>query len=168
MPIPTAGSGVPRQLLRDTVRANLRTAIFNGTIEPGERLHDNVISAWLDASRTPVREALTDLHRAGLIDMKPNKYTALIHPTLDDGNDAITGLHLMAQALANTDDDLALLTGLIDPLPGNTDPAASDALAEAVQDVGTRCGSTHFAQALSLTLDGLLYRARFAAPTHQH
>jgi len=167
MPIPTTTPGTPRQLLRDTVRTSLRTAIFSGAIEPGERLRDHDISAWLDASRTPVREAINDLHRTGLIDMKPNKYTALINPTTTDGNDAITGLHLMAQALANTDDDLALLTDRIDPLPGNTDPAASDALAQAVHDVGARCGSTHFANALALTLDGLLYRARFATPTHQ-
>ena len=73
MPIPTSPPAAERQLLRDTVRTRIRDAILDGTLEPGERLHDDELITWLQVSRTPIREALSDLVRAGLVEMAPNR-----------------------------------------------------------------------------------------------
>lgn len=76
MPIPTASpdSG-PRRLLRDVVLDKMLTAIVDGTLEPGERLNDDELVKWLGVSRTPVREAIAQLHSYGLVEIAANRYT---------------------------------------------------------------------------------------------
>ncbi|WP_316311785.1 GntR family transcriptional regulator, partial [Clavibacter michiganensis] len=66
----------------------IRDAIMDGTPEPGERLNDDDLIAWLGVSRTPIREALAELARAGLIEMAPNRYTRVAAPTKDELLDA--------------------------------------------------------------------------------
>ncbi|PRX46665.1 DNA-binding GntR family transcriptional regulator [Prauserella shujinwangii] len=75
MPIPVTGRSEQRQLLRDSVFVRIRDAIIDGTLEPGERLLDAELSSWLGVSRTPIREALTRLETAGLVETKPGRYT---------------------------------------------------------------------------------------------
>lgn len=75
MPVPVAGPPEGRQLLRDSVFVRIRDAIIDGTLQPGERLHDGELSGWLGVSRTPIREALARLEAAGLVETKPGRYT---------------------------------------------------------------------------------------------
>ena len=75
MPVPSSPPSVERTLLRDRVTDKIRTAILDGTLEPGERLHDDQLIAWLGVSRTPIREALAQLAGEGLIDMVANRST---------------------------------------------------------------------------------------------
>ena len=62
-------------LLRDQAYAQLRDAILDGTLEPGEHLRDAAIADWLGLSRTPIREALARLEEYGLVETSPNRYT---------------------------------------------------------------------------------------------
>jgi DNA-binding GntR family transcriptional regulator len=55
------------QLRTKTVFDDLRHAIISGEYRPGERLIEAEIALKLDASRTPVREALQRLNAAGLV-----------------------------------------------------------------------------------------------------
>jgi DNA-binding GntR family transcriptional regulator len=66
---------IPRLLLRENAYRSIRDAIVDGTFEPGERLNDAELAQWLGVSRTPVREALTRLEEAGLVQTKPGRYT---------------------------------------------------------------------------------------------
>lgn len=76
MPVPKPKvTAQPRQLLRDVVYQQLRAAILEGTLEPGERLNDDELTAWLGVSRTPVREAIARLESEGLVEMAANRYT---------------------------------------------------------------------------------------------
>lgn len=76
MPVPKPKvAAQPRQLLRDVVYQQLRIAILEGTLEPGERLNDDELTAWLGVSRTPVREAIARLASEGLVEMAANRYT---------------------------------------------------------------------------------------------
>ncbi|MGY4648602.1 DNA-binding GntR family transcriptional regulator [Mycobacterium sp. URHB0021] len=75
MPVPKKAASPPRQLLRDDAFAAIRAAIVDGTLEPGERLVDAELSAWLGVSRTPIREALARLDAAGLVQTRPGRYT---------------------------------------------------------------------------------------------
>ena len=77
MPVPTSTTAAPRSLLRDDVHHRLRTAIVDGTLEPGEQLKDLELAAWLGVSRTPVREALLRLQQAGLVTATPGRSTVV-------------------------------------------------------------------------------------------
>jgi len=75
MPVPESEGLVARSLLRDDAYTVLRDAIIQGTLAPGERLNDAELSRWLGVSRTPIREAIGRLERAGLVQTKPGRYT---------------------------------------------------------------------------------------------
>ncbi|ORV82337.1 GntR family transcriptional regulator [Mycolicibacterium iranicum] len=112
MPVPVASSPEGRQLLRDSVFVRIRDAIIDGTLEPGERLLDNELSAWLGVSRTPIREALARLDAAGLVETKPGRYTIVspIDPrTLADAQAVTAAMNELAVRTAVprlTQDDL--------------------------------------------------------------
>ncbi len=75
MPVPSTSSVHARSLLRDDVYESLRDAIVDGTFAPGERLRDHELETWLGVSRTPIREALLRLARAGLVVAQPGRAT---------------------------------------------------------------------------------------------
>jgi len=76
MPVPQVVTP-PRSLLRDDVHQRLRDAIVDGTLQPGEQLRDAELATWLGVSRTPIREALLRLQRAGLIVSAPGRSTTV-------------------------------------------------------------------------------------------
>lgn len=75
MPIPTDSPAPQRSLLRDDVYQSIRDAIVRGQLAPGEQLRDQELGAWLQVSRTPVREALQRLAQAGLVVAEPGRMT---------------------------------------------------------------------------------------------
>lgn len=94
MPVPSSAP-TEHQLLRDTVRQKIHDAIMDGTLEPGERLNDDELIAWLGVSRTPIREALSQLARAGLIEMAPNRYTRVTTPDPEQVIEALQTLGVL-------------------------------------------------------------------------
>ncbi|PKQ36286.1 MAG: GntR family transcriptional regulator [Actinobacteria bacterium HGW-Actinobacteria-11] len=80
MPVPTTPHKNARVTLRETVTQQIREAIFDGTLQPGEHLNDGELQEWLGVSRTPIREALNELSRVGLIEMIPQRYTRVAKP----------------------------------------------------------------------------------------
>nr|WP_253903982.1 GntR family transcriptional regulator [Brevibacterium sp. CT2-23B] len=61
--------------MRDDVYRSIRDAIVRGQLAPGEQLRDQELGAWLQVSRTPVREALQRLAQAGLVVAEPGRMT---------------------------------------------------------------------------------------------
>lgn len=59
--------------LADKAREMIRAAIFEGHIQPDERLTIEHIAAQLGISRTPVREALKALETDGIVKLLPNR-----------------------------------------------------------------------------------------------
>ena len=57
--------------LADRVFGEIKNAIFDFVLLPGERFSENEIATRLRVSRTPVREALYKLQREGYIDVAP-------------------------------------------------------------------------------------------------
>lgn len=103
MPVPRDAPPTARLLLRDNAYARIREAIVDGVLEPGERLVDAELCAWLGVSRTPVREALAKLDATGLVDTKPGRYT-LVTP-LDvrrtaDSQAVVAAMHELAVRVA--------------------------------------------------------------------
>lgn len=103
MPVPHQRDAVERHLLRDTAYAALCDAIVDGTLAPGEQLHDGELCAWLGLSRTPVRDALARLADEGLVEMAPQRYTRVAPLDAADARDAfplLAVVHALATELA--------------------------------------------------------------------
>lgn len=103
MPVPGEPLEARRELLRDTAYSRLCSAIVDGTLEPGEQLHDPELCHWLGLSRTPVREALHRLADEGLVETAPQRYTRVTEITLPAAHDAfpmLATLHGLATELA--------------------------------------------------------------------
>ena len=62
-----------RRRYRDQVADALRAALIAGELEPGEVYSAPGLAARFGVSATPVREAMLDLVREGLVDTVPNK-----------------------------------------------------------------------------------------------
>lgn len=89
----------PRPLLRQGVYDRLRDAIVNGVLAPGEQLRDTELATWLGVSRTPVREALLELGRAGLVRAKPGRSTVVAPldvKSVRDAQTVVAAMHALA------------------------------------------------------------------------
>jgi DNA-binding GntR family transcriptional regulator len=75
-----------RRTLSDEVAQRLRRAILSGQFAPGEPLRENQLAELIGVSRGPIREALSQLKREGLvINRNGRSYVArLSHQDLDE------------------------------------------------------------------------------------
>jgi DNA-binding GntR family transcriptional regulator len=98
MPVPQV-TLAPRPLLRDEVFERIRDAIVDGTLAPDEQLRDTELATWLGVSRTPVREALLELGRSGLVRSQPGRSTvvaALDAASVRDAQTVVAAMHRLA------------------------------------------------------------------------
>lgn len=103
MPVPAERGVHARALLRDDVYRSIRGAIVRGELEPGEKINDAEIGAWLGVSRTPVREALLRLGRDGLVVARPGRVTTVAPEdpvALEHSRDVAAELHALATRVA--------------------------------------------------------------------
>lgn len=174
MPIPNAPSrgAVQRTLLRDTVFQKLRDAILDGTLQPGERLSDDEIEGWLGVSRTPIRDALNELSRSGLVEMSPNRYTRVATPREAEALDAIQTLGIIMGGA------IRLATPRLDEVTRNNvytqiqtissclkagDPSATNkAAVELWHIVMKQCDNSLLLSLCEQSIDGLAFKLRIA------
>ncbi|MDT0266527.1 GntR family transcriptional regulator [Streptomyces sp. DSM 44915] len=62
-----------REILREAVANALRAAVVSGELEPGVVYSAPALAGWFGVSATPVREAMLDLLREGMVTSVPNK-----------------------------------------------------------------------------------------------
>jgi DNA-binding GntR family transcriptional regulator len=74
--------------LFDAVYTRLRNAIATGHLRPGERLIERHLTARLQVSRTPLREALKRLEQDGLVVGYPHRGCCVRQPSLDEARQA--------------------------------------------------------------------------------
>ncbi len=72
------------QPLREVVFENIRSAIQSGELRPGERLMEVQLAESLGVSRTPVREAIRKLEKAGLVTISPRRGVYVAEISLED------------------------------------------------------------------------------------
>lgn len=65
----------PRRNLAHEIHARLRADIISGVFQPGEALAEPVLARRFGVSRGPVREAMIELERAGLVQFEPTGRT---------------------------------------------------------------------------------------------
>lgn len=85
--------------LRRRVFAILEEAVLNGKYKPGESLTESRLAAELGVSRTPIREALTQLENEGLVQLVPNKGAVVTGISAKDIQDIYT-IRIMIEGLA--------------------------------------------------------------------
>jgi len=169
MPVPSSAP-TEHQLLRDTVRQKIHEAIMDGTLEPGERLNDDELIAWLGVSRTPIREALSQLARAGLIEMAPNRYTRVTTPDPGEVVEALQTLGVLFGGVvrlavprlgtASRKKILAALDKTIKELESHdVQGVNTDALGVFALYV-EECGNENLRRVCIDTMDGLAFRLR--------
>ena len=61
----------------------IKEMILAGEIKPGERLKEAYIAAATGLSRAPVREALVELCRDGILDFEPNRGVTVTRPSAE-------------------------------------------------------------------------------------
>jgi len=70
--------------LGDSVANILRNAILDGSLRPGDPLHENVLTQQLSVSRSPIREALLQLEQERLVDSRPNRSAVVRKPSPEE------------------------------------------------------------------------------------
>jgi DNA-binding GntR family transcriptional regulator len=63
---------------------SIRQAIFDGHLLPGTRLTKQMLSEWLEVSRTPIREALQRLQTEGLVQLTAYRGAMIALPSAED------------------------------------------------------------------------------------
>nr|WP_278189952.1 GntR family transcriptional regulator [Brevibacterium sp. ZH18] len=126
--------------MRDDVYRSIRDAIVRGQLAPGEQLRDQELGAWLQVSRTPVREALQRLAQAGLVVAQPGRMTRVAPEdpdTIAHARQIAAELHALAMSLAFaslTDSDLQAMETANDELRSALNNAEIDAAVTADDD----------------------------------
>src|SRR3954469_11731820 len=103
MPVPADRAALERDLLRDRAYTTIRDAIVDGTLQPGERLRDQELTAWLVPSRTPGRDALSRLEQDGLVETEPQRFTRVAPLDRRAARDAfplVAAIHALAAEVA--------------------------------------------------------------------
>lgn len=88
-----------KRALSDDVASRLRAAILSGAFAPGERLREEQMARALGVSRGPVREALAELERQGLVVINRNRGAVVAQLSRDDLEELYT-LRLAIEELA--------------------------------------------------------------------
>jgi DNA-binding GntR family transcriptional regulator len=108
------------QTLGKEVQGRLRQAILSGELPEGTPLPESQTAAKLGVSRVPVREALVELERQGLVDFDPHGRACVRSFTEEDIHEILelrSALQTMAARLAAsrlTDPDLERLRAILE------------------------------------------------------
>lgn len=108
-----------KRSLADDVVDRLRSAILNGTFKPGEPLREELLAASLDVSRGPVREALVQLEREGLVIVRRHRGATVARLSRADVEEvyslrlALEGLAMKQAAQRATEEDFAAMEGVL-------------------------------------------------------
>ena len=89
--------------LGEFVLGRLRGAIREGRYQPGQRIREAEVAAWLGVSRTPVREAFRRLQADGLLVLTPWRGAAVA----ELGRNQVVELYAMRRVLEGTAAGLA-------------------------------------------------------------
>jgi DNA-binding GntR family transcriptional regulator len=72
------------------IATRLRSAILNGYFDPGERLPEESLARTMGVSRGPIREALVQLEREGIIVIRRNRGAFVAQLSLEDLEEVYT------------------------------------------------------------------------------
>lgn len=138
--MPTTDAPQPRRLLRDEVYDTILGAILDGTLEPGEILHDEELMTWLGSSRTPIREALNRLAEEGVVELVPHRHTRVAPVNVATINEGLFVSGVINEHVARThtadltDEQIADLSHQLSRVKEAVDADDRAALGQAIRD----------------------------------
>lgn len=135
--------------LATDIALRLRTAIVHGHFGPGERLREEALAKTLGVSRGPVREALSQLAREGLVVIQPNRGTFVAQLTREDVEE-IYSLRTVLERLATERAVTQITTAQLD---------AMQRVVDAMRAATERGMTEQEAAELDLQFHELLYQA---------
>ena len=80
----------PNRILSDHIANQLREAIINDQLKPGQRIVEREIAEAMETSRGPVRDALLLLENEGLVVRYPHRGTFVTELSLEDAEEIYT------------------------------------------------------------------------------
>ncbi|WP_309066532.1 GntR family transcriptional regulator [Microbacterium sp.] len=98
--VPRRVTEVERRGLRDQVYDRILELLLDGGVEPGSRLSIDTLARELDVSPTPVREAMVQLERTGLVTREALKGYRVAPPLAPDQLDELFAARLMLEVEA--------------------------------------------------------------------
>ena len=111
-----------KRTLASEVTASIREAILTGRLAPGERLREESLASSMDVSRGPVREAIVQLQREGLVIVQRNRGTFVARLSAKDLEEvyslrrAVEGLAVL-EAIRHADElQLQELQNIVDTM----------------------------------------------------
>ncbi|BBH20563.1 GntR family transcriptional regulator [Paenibacillus baekrokdamisoli] len=115
--------------LRHKITDDIRKAIFQGKLKPGDRLREVEMAKQMGVSRGPIREAIRMLEQEGVINSQPYKDTMVADISVEEVEEVLLPIRLtleifaIRKALPNlTEQHLNNLTAII----GNMKQAADE------------------------------------------
>ncbi|MEP3246674.1 MAG: GntR family transcriptional regulator [Sneathiella sp.] len=126
----------------------LEQEIVTGALKPGTRLDETLLAERFDVSRTPVREALTRLAAAGLVEIRPRRGAVVATISIQD-------LMNMFEVMANLESICARLAAR------RITPEEKEELAAAQEACAALCETDQFDEYYqrNMTLHSLIYKA---------
>ncbi|WIX78001.1 GntR family transcriptional regulator [Amycolatopsis carbonis] len=94
---------VQRDSITDRVFDEIRQAIVDRRLQPGQRLSEAKLASMLGVSKTPVRETLIRLEHVGLVEPGPGSGLQVVQPSVkvvQDAYEVRRGLESLAAGLA--------------------------------------------------------------------
>lgn len=168
MPVPMGVRRVERKSLRETAGEQIKRAILDGTLKPGEILSDQELQKWLGVSRSPIREALNDLARVGLVEMAAQRYTRVAQASLENRVEILQTLGVLLGGVARivvsqcTKEDLAgirdSLEAIIDTVRRRDAKAHGDMAWKLIDELVAICPNDVLLATTRDSIDGLAYR----------
>ncbi len=92
-----------RDLLRERARAAIREQVASGRLKPGAQIVEATLATEIGVSRSPVREALRELEREGVVVSHPNRGCFVVELGPEDAEEIVilrAGLEGLAARLA--------------------------------------------------------------------
>ncbi|WP_212523494.1 GntR family transcriptional regulator [Actibacterium sp. MT2.3-13A] len=107
---------IERTALAVEISNHLRQMIFEGVLEPGEKVREKPLTEKFGVSRTPLREALKVLASEGLLELIPNRGAVITRQSADELDEVFSVLAVLEglagelAAKAASDKDLARIS----------------------------------------------------------
>lgn len=131
---------VASQLERERAYDSLIRLILSGSFAPGDPISERGLSEKLDIGRTPIREALRDLERSGLVEVVPARGTFVKRPSISDMREiyeiryALEGMAAFTAAKRGVTPDLLAFRQKFEELVRNPEGST----AADIDELGTR------------------------------
>jgi len=113
----------PLVTIREQIADSLRSDIFSGAVQPGERIREEVLAEKFGVSRGPIRDVLLQLNKEGLLSSKPNCGVTVNHQLPPKLHSIVRALRLKLETEAVkllrgslTKEDVSVLRGIIEKL----------------------------------------------------